>query len=421
MAEAFFNTNESPEILVEVVDGDLRLSGWEHNEFQAETEGDDLRADYRDGRVTLKCHADCTIRIPRHSSLTVKRVNGNARLKALDNAAAIENVGGDLALRQTAGLTIGNVGGDLSAKKVAGPFAIKFVGGNLSVREVSGDFSADKVGGDLYLREASANARAGMVGADTILNLAFLPGMTYEFQSGGDLRCRVSLNLSAKFELQSGGDILVGVPGAKVDGNTRHKTVVLGEGAAAVKLRAGGDINLTTAPGDPDAVSELGDRFSDEFGVMAEELSAQIEAQVEAQMADLEKQLSERLGKIDSTFGGKFVNADEIAAKARRAAEKAAKSEARRAEKMAKAEARVVEAVRRRAESAERRAERRAERGKFGWTVDLGRAFAAPKPPAPPSEPVSDDERMLILKMVEQGKISVQEAEKLLSALEGKG
>jgi hypothetical protein len=39
----------------------------------------------------------------------------------------------------------------------------------------------------------------------------------------------------------------------------------------------------------------------------------------------------------------------------------------------------------------------------------------------PPVEPVSDDERMTILRMVEQGKISVTDAEKLLSALEGKG
>jgi hypothetical protein len=35
-------------------------------------------------------------------------------------------------------------------------------------------------------------------------------------------------------------------------------------------------------------------------------------------------------------------------------------------------------------------------------------------------EPVSDDERMVILRMVEQGKISVADAEKLLAALEGK-
>jgi hypothetical protein len=43
-----------------------------------------------------------------------------------------------------------------------------------------------------------------------------------------------------------------------------------------------------------------------------------------------------------------------------------------------------------------------------------------PIPPTPPADPVSDEERMVILRMVEQGKISVGDAEKLLAALEGK-
>jgi hypothetical protein len=34
---------------------------------------------------------------------------------------------------------------------------------------------------------------------------------------------------------------------------------------------------------------------------------------------------------------------------------------------------------------------------------------------------VSDEERMSILRMLEQGKINVAQAEKLLAALEGKG
>jgi hypothetical protein len=36
------------------------------------------------------------------------------------------------------------------------------------------------------------------------------------------------------------------------------------------------------------------------------------------------------------------------------------------------------------------------------------------------SAPVSDDERLTILKMLQEKKISVEEAEKLLAALEGK-
>ena len=63
--------------------------------------------------------------------------------------------------------------------------------------------------------------------------------------------------------------------------------------------------------------------------------------------------------------------------------------------------------------------------GKWGVVIDGNR----PKPPTPPvppfpprpvSDPVSDEERLTILKMLQEKKISLQEAEKLLAALEGK-
>ena len=40
-------------------------------------------------------------------------------------------------------------------------------------------------------------------------------------------------------------------------------------------------------------------------------------------------------------------------------------------------------------------------------------------PPAPPVDPVTDVERMTILKMLQDKKITSEDAEKLLSALEG--
>mgnify|MGYP003383801076 CR=1 FL=1 len=44
---------------------------------------------------------------------------------------------------------------------------------------------------------------------------------------------------------------------------------------------------------------------------------------------------------------------------------------------------------------------------------------APPVPPKPKRAPATDEERMMILRMVEQGKISVEQAEKLLAALTG--
>ena len=90
----------------------------------------------------------------------------------------------------------------------------------------------------------------------------------------------------------------------------------------------------------------------------------------------------------------------------------------------------VEQATRRaaqRAEEAARRAERHAERHarkwnanvKVGrWNWDLNSQNVPPPPPAP-SEPVAEEERMAILKMLAEKKITAAQAEELLSALEG--
>jgi hypothetical protein len=54
-----------------------------------------------------------------------------------------------------------------------------------------------------------------------------------------------------------------------------------------------------------------------------------------------------------------------------------------------------------------------------GWNWDFKGTPKPPTPPMPPSEPVSEDERMTILKMLADKKITSQQAEELLNALEG--
>jgi hypothetical protein len=77
---------------------------------------------------------------------------------------------------------------------------------------------------------------------------------------------------------------------------------------------------------------------------------------------------------------------------------------------------RKLEAARRRAERKARAAERAArDRRRRPESYK----YSPPKS-VPAQEPVSDEERLMILEMLEQGKISIDEAEQLLSALEGK-
>jgi hypothetical protein len=88
-------------------------------------------------------------------------------------------------------------------------------------------------------------------------------------------------------------------------------------------------------------------------------------------------------------------------------------------DRVARATKRAEEAARRAERHVERQARRRMglEIGRWNW--DFKGAPKPPTPPEPTSEPVADEERMTILKMLAEKKITAQQAEELLSALEG--
>jgi hypothetical protein len=128
-------------------------------------------------------------------------------------------------------------------------------------------------------------------------------------------------------------------------------------------------------------------------------------------MATLNEQLS-RLSETIGKSGLSEADAERIARRAREASERAT---ARAQEKIARAQERLA----RKMEAASRKAEQRGR-------ASAGRSVHAypwpPQPPNPPEakEPVSDEERLMILRMLEQKKITLEEAENLLAALEGK-
>ena len=56
--------------------------------------------------------------------------------------------------------------------------------------------------------------------------------------------------------------------------------------------------------------------------------------------------------------------------------------------------------------------------GRGNWDFGPG-AERVPTPPGPPSEPVAEEERLAVLKMLAEKKITAEQAEQLLAALEG--
>jgi hypothetical protein len=415
MQRRVISTSAEPRVIIDTP-SDLRLMGGELNEVYVEGSDSIELTESAEG-VRVFSADNCTVRVPRRAQVEITHVGGDARIKTLDADLSIKTVGGDLVLRQTATTRADHVGGDVSAKKIAGSLAIDFAGGDISARGVAGPFAANQVGGDLYLREAEASAQ-GQAGGDVVLNTEFHPGQAYQFEAGGDILVRVPSGASVKFEIEAGGDISVDVPDAQLEGEGGDMTVTIAGGAAQVSLAAGSDVSLSDVTTDTSGVAQSGDDFGDR-------LAAHIEARLGAGLAAAESLLDEQLTHFDVHVGSRGMNAEKLAAQARKV-EEAARRKAAAAERKAEAIRRKADAIQRKAEkAAERVYKHQAKHGRhsWGWNFNIPTPPTPPRPPRPaqpPVDPVSDEERLTILRLLEQGKITAADAEKLLAALEGK-
>lgn len=392
-------------IKIESTGGDLSVIGWDGNDLLIKGDEEAIRVEQKGEVVSVFSSDDLSLRVPRNASLQFLTIGGDASLRGLSGGCEIKEVGGDLSIRDTGPISIDSIHGDISMSNMKGDVYIKNIHGDASIREVDGGVSIQMLTGDLSLRgvkgdlritnlhgDASIHGVDGNVLLDSVSDDLALRG------AGGDIKVHVGEDVvvylepksNGEYTIDAGDDILVVLPknanatldlrgdeifmdwqGFDNDEFATERVVTLGDGGAKITLNAGGEVRISNR-------SDAGES-ADEFGNFA------------------------GLNFDWSGFG------ERISRQVEQATARAAK--------------RVEEAARR----AERLAERHARRGKGGLilgrlNLDLKSGIPRPpSPPAPPSEPVSEDERMAILKMLADKKITAGQAEQLLAALEGGG
>jgi hypothetical protein len=238
-----------------------------------------------------------------------------------------------------------------------------------------------------------------------------------QVSASGNLDCRIRSEVSAEVHLSSSaGRIQVDGPQGKALIQEREHSLTLGDGEARVVLSAEGNLYFSSQD---ESWAEFGEVGAEAEAVFNDQIADQIGRQVEAQIAALSRQLEDQMSELSSFAGRAGVSPermDQIMQRARETSERAA---ARAQEKMRRAQDKIerkMEAAQRKAEARARAAERRSGRS---WGTSYSPS-QAPAGPQPVSEPVRDEERMLILRMLEEKKITLDEAERLLAALEGK-
>ncbi len=323
-------------------------------------------------------------------------VYGNATLNAIAEAN-LRDVRGNLKGAALDGLAAGRVSGNLHAKEIDGPLSVERVGSNAALKEITGAVTVEKVGGNFVAKGLTAGAKVDKIGGNLVLNGEIGTGHTYHFKAGGNGLIRLGDEASAHLTLSAQGLIRTSaaLQEAQQDGNTLTGT--LGDGGAELVVEAGGNILLgATGAG---LAAELGDEISRqvEESLRAIDLSA-IGEQVSAEMERAMSQLRVKLESVDW---------ERLGRRTQRSMERAM-------ERLQRDIDRLADKAARRQEKLSRMAERAAQRQERMGRVRVG-GFAASA--SRDSGPDVEQERLAILKMLEEGQISPGEAEMLLDAL----
>ena len=354
------------------------------------------------------------------SSLRVAgTIFGRAVLKSVE-VAEMQNVRGNLQVQGTDHLRASRIGGNLQATQV-GVLNVDQVGGNASLKDISGAVALGQVAGNLAAKNLSAGATVPKIGGNLALNGDIGAGSTYHFHVRGNAALRLPEDANTHVALSAKGKILSSVAMADKVQDESTLSGTLGDGGAEIAVEAGGNVMLGGGR------SEVNAGMGAELG---EEISRQIEASLQA--IDLEaigRQVSEEMDAALSRLQVKLESVDweRIGTKSQQAVERAMEQMRLNMDRMVEKAARHQERLEHRMEREQRRMERLERRHRRAAGREQPAQADSKQWPAQEDDgddgaeqpgPDLDEERLSILRMVEQGQITPEEAEMLLDALQ---
>lgn len=424
MEKIVFESVPNPKVIL-YAQSDLTLKGTDDLELVIKTANPEaVEVTQEENTFQIKSAEVCSVRVPRQADVEIEDAHGTIILKALDGKLSIESVFGNLTLRSVGATTIEKLRGNLEVKNVMGSLTAELIEGNASLYDVQGDCKLTAVRGNLQISDLDGGLEAQVHG-NASLSVDPVPGKDYVLTAHGNLTCSLPEDASVEIEIERAGRITLQIPGYEAKRLIQAPyQLTLGEADAYMKLAAGG--NLLIAGRVPRVeFPEVSIDLEREFEGMADAIDQQITQQIQAQLEMIEQQIQTQLDNMTLRMGAAGLSPEQIERIKQRARQASERAAARAQEKIRQAQERLerrMAAAQQRVEQKARMAEARAhQRERHGFRPFMGSPWTTPSRPAAPAEPepVSDEERLIILRMLEQKKITLEEADRLLSALEG--
>lgn len=412
MTERIIPRDEYSGLVITSASGILNLTGWNKDEFRIkdlfgpEDEGSSIKIEDKKGKLEISSVEDLIIHLPHDLPVTIQSVSGDTNIRGILGAIEIDSVSGDLNLRDIGSLSIKTVSGDLIASRVQGFLRADSVSGDSLVDNIQGQVELKSVSGDVQLEKVDGGIDIDTSG-DALVEFHPVPWQAYQIKASGDISITMPADSDADLQIKSNARDITIFPGKlNLSSNEKELEHKLGEGGPSVQLSAAGKVFI------------LDDKFTvmtgfkmnlDDLGDLATGFTTDTTEFIRGSLDHLEEDLRETLGTLsesleeiglsEENLANLGVQIEETSRKAAEKAELAAiKAQAKVEKKIAKARRKAIQA---------REKTKQFDLNKFLETKSN-------------KESVSDSERMLILKMLQEKKITTEEAENLLKTLEGK-
>lgn len=425
LKEKFLTIDHAPHITIVSCAGDLIIRG--HSETAVICKGEDFTVDEADNSFSISSNATLKMYVPEAAHLAIKSVASDASIKFLTGDISISEVNRDLILSGVQTAKINTVHHDLSAKNIENSIHAEIVHGDVSVRNVTdlnlatvhGDISARYVNNSVHINEAMGDVGLRSIKGDVYVAkghrdvaLRNIGGQLKVENTAGDIRLYGNLSQQAH-ALTAERDIILRWPptsdlqltaqAPKIKNRLPLEKVVetedglvgsIGDGETQLTLKANGRIILNEDR-TVDARWEMPehDEFNFDFSFDLEGFGNQIRDKFNSEISRFSTEIEAKLGP---DFGKRV--SEQISKKMEMAAEKAERAAARATEQ------------------AERAANRARKQAEYQMRRSPGRPPGRSKADAS-SAPSTTEEKLKILKMVEQGIITPDEAATLLEAL----
>ena len=370
-----------------------------------------------DGHVYITVNSSCSVNLPISSSIIIERGMGSIEIRNIQNKIEIEKALGNLLLKEISGATVEKVGGNMAVRNATGSVTVEKVGGNLVLDDV-GSFEGEKIGGtglfknihgDLSLEKAGGSVKAQNIGG--MMRFSRLGGtfvakevtLGEDLRAGGaivlknfkiemkdlSLRAGGSVNLElgedftgAAFSMRSGvHQIRVALGDDDLSIGAESYEYKMGNTDRTVEISSGSSISLTgILDPEEDVVGDLSESFDFEESPFSEMIRERVEyatRKAEAKVRTAQIRLDQMQDRLEKHREPKLrMEIDDFA---------------------------------------------------MPEMPEMPAMPAMPDWPEPPMPPVSrpagkkgasNEERLMILKMLQDKKITVDEAEKLFNAFE---